>query len=206
MWRLKYSDMPCLLAGIRDDEQPILDELRRYFLWPQVECASTQRELLNALSRSQEQLLVLCERKDSATWVWDIQELKSSDFIYLVDYSQHSHEKLQKAINLGASAYCVVTREARSGHGGLKLSCCFDINGVAVGTMPEPDMQRNLERLSAIQLRILNGIVCGHSNNGIAEETHLSVPMIKKIVSQLLDIFAAENRVQLAIKTLPAMG
>lgn len=202
MWRLKYSDMPCLLAGIRDDEQPILDELRRYFLWPQVECASTQRELLNALSRSQEQLLVLCERKDSATWVWDIQELKSSDFIYLVDYSQHSREKLQKAINLGASAYCVVTREARSGHGGLKLSCCFDINGVAVGTMPEPDMQRNLERLSAIQLRILNGIVCGHSNNGIAEETHL----IKKIVSQLLDIFAAENRVQLAMKTLPAMG
>ena len=159
-------------------------------------------ELLNALSRSQEQLLVLCERKDSATWVWDIQELKSSDFIYLVDYSQHSREKLQKAINLGASAYCVVTREARSGHGGLKLSCCFDINGVAVGTMPEPDMQRNLERLSAIQLRILNGIVCGHSNNGIAEETHL----IKKIVSQLLDIFAAENRVQLAMKTLPAMG
>ncbi|STD62935.1 Uncharacterised protein [Corynebacterium striatum] len=75
MWRLKYSDMPCLLAGIRDDEQPILDELRRYFLWTQVECASTQRELLNALSRSQEQLLVLCERKDSATWVWDIQEL-----------------------------------------------------------------------------------------------------------------------------------
>ncbi|KXU17294.1 hypothetical protein WM41_2012 [Corynebacterium simulans] len=72
--------------------------------------------------------------------------------------------------------------------------------------MPEPDMQRNLERLSAIQLRILNGIVCGHSNYGIAEETHLSVPMIKKIVSQLLDIFAAENRVQLAIKTLPAMG
>lgn len=69
MWRLKYSDMPCLLAGIRDDEQPILDELRRYFLWTQVECASTQRELLNALSRSQEQLLVLCERKDSATWV-----------------------------------------------------------------------------------------------------------------------------------------
>lgn len=206
MWRLKYSDIPCLLAGIRDDEQPILDELRRYFLWPQVECASTQRELLNALSRSQEQLLVLCERKDSATWVWDIQELKSSDFIYLVDYSQHSREKLQKAINLGASAHCVVTREARSGHGGLKLSCCFDINGVAVGTMPEPDMQRNLERLSAIQLRILNGIVCGHSNNGIAEETHLSVPMIKKIVSQLLDIFAAENRVQLAIKTLPAMG
>lgn len=206
MWRLKYSDMPCLLAGIRDDEQPILDELRRYFLWPQVECASTQRELLNALSRSQEQLLVLCERKDSATWVWDIQELKSSDFIYLVDYSQHSREKLQKAINLGASAYRVVTREARSGHGGLKLSCCFDINGVAVGTMPEPDMQRNLERLSAIQLRILNGIVCGHSNNGIAEEIHLSVPMIKKIVSQLLDIFAAENRVQLAIKTLPAMG
>ncbi len=127
MWRLKYSDMPCLLAGIRDNEQPILDELRRYFLWPQVECASTQRELLNALSRSQEQLLVLCERKDSATWVWDIQELKSSDFIYLVDYSQHSREKLQKAINLGASAYCVVTREARSGHGGLNLSCCFDI-------------------------------------------------------------------------------
>ena len=206
MWRLKYSDMPCLLAGIRDDEQPILDELRRYFLWPQVECASTQRELLNVLSRSQEQLLVLCERKDSATWVWDIQELKSSDFIYLVDYSQHSREKLQTAINLGASAYCVVTREARSGHGGLKISCCFEINGVAVGTMPEPDMQRNLERLSAIQLRILNGIVCGHSNNGIAEETHLSVPMIKKIVSQLLDIFAAENRVQLAIKTLPAMG
>ena len=198
--------MPCLLAGIRDDEQPILDELRRYFLWPQVECASTQRELLNALSRSQEQLLVLCERKDSATWVWDIQELKSSDFIYLVDYSQHSREKLQTAINLGASAYCVVTREARSGHGGLKISCCFEINGVAVGTMPEPDMQRNLERLSAIQLRILNGIVCGHSNYGIAEETHLSVPMIKKIVSQLLDIFAAENRVQLAIKTLPAMG
>ncbi|QRP61741.1 response regulator transcription factor [Corynebacterium minutissimum] len=158
------------------------------------------------MSRSQEQLLVLCERKDSATWVWDIQELKSSDFIYLVDYSQHSREKLQKAINLGASAYCVVTREARSGHGGLKLSCCFDINGVVVGTMSEPDMQRNLERLSAIQLRILNGIVCGHSNNGIAEETHLSVPMIKKIVSQLLDIFAAENRVQLAIKTLPAMG
>ena len=206
MWRLKYSDMPCLLAGIRDDEQPILDELRRYFLWPQVECASTQRELLNVLSRSQEQLLVLCERKDSATWVWDIQELKSSDFIYLVDYSQHSREKLQTAINLGASAYCVVTREARSGHGGLKISCCFEINGVAVGTMPEPDMQRNLERLSAIQLRILNGIVCGHSNYGIAEETHLSVPMIKKIVSQLLDIFAAENRVQLAIKTLPAMG
>ncbi|OFQ47695.1 hypothetical protein HMPREF3155_00295 [Corynebacterium sp. HMSC06D04] len=206
MWRLKYSDMPCLLAGIRDDEQSILDELRRYFLWPQVECVSTQRELLNALSGSQEQLLVLCERKDSATWVWDIQELKSSDFIYLVDYSQHSREKLQTAINLGASAYCVVTREARSGHGGLKISCCFEINGVAVGTMPEPDMQRNLERLSAIQLRILNGIVCGHSNYGIAEETHLSVPMIKKIVSQLLDIFAAENRVQLAIKTLPAMG
>lgn len=206
MWRLQYSDMPCLLAGIRDDEQSILDELRRYFLWPQVECVSTQRELLNALSGSQEQLLVLCERKDSATWVWDIQELKSSDFIYLVDYSQHSREKLQTAINLGASAYCVVTREARSGHGGLKISCCFEINGVAVGTMPEPDMQRNLERLSAIQLRILNGIVCGHSNYGIAEETHLSVPMIKKIVSQLLDIFAAENRVQLAIKTLPAMG
>lgn len=206
MWRLKYSDMPCLLAGIRDDEQPILDELRRYFLWTQVECASTQRELLNALSRSQEQLLVLCERKDSATWVWDIQELKSSDFIYLVDYSQHSREKLQKAIILGASAYCVVTREARSGHGGLKISCCFEINGVAVGTMPEPDMQRNLERLSAIQLRVLNGIICGHSNYGIAEETHLSVPMIKKIVSQLLDIFAAENRVQLALKTLPAMG
>lgn len=206
MWRLKYSDMPCLLAGIRDDEQSILDELRRYFLWPQVECVSTQRELLNALSGSQEQLLVLCERKDSATWVWDIQELKSSDFIYLVDYSQHSREKLQTAINLGASAYCVVTREARSGHGGLKISCCFEINGVAVGTMPEPDMQRNLERLSAIQLRVLNGIVCGHSNYGIAEETHLSVPMIKKIVSQLLDIFAAENRVQLAIKTLPAMG
>lgn len=206
MWRLKYSDMPCLLAGIRDDEQSILDELRRYFLWPQVECVSTQRELLNALSGSQEQLLVLCERKDSATWVWDIQELKSSDFIYLVDYSQHSREKLQTAINLGASAYCVVTPESRSGHEGLKLSCCFDINGVAVGTMPEPDMQRNLERLSAIQLRILNGIVCGHSNYGIAEETHLSVPMIKKIVSQLLDIFAAENRVQLAIKTLPAMG
>lgn len=206
MWRVKYSDMPCLLAGIRDDEQSILDELRRYFLWPQVECVSTQRELLNALSGSQEQLLVLCERKDSATWVWDIQELKSSDFIYLVDYSQHSREKLQTAINLGASAYCVVTREARSGHGGLKISCCFEINGVAVGTMPEPDMQRNLERLSAIQLRILNGIVCGHSNYGIAEETHLSVPMIKKIVSQLLDIFAAENRVQLAIKTLPAMG
>ncbi|MCG7247853.1 MULTISPECIES: response regulator transcription factor [Corynebacterium] len=203
---MKYSDMPCLLAGIRDDEQSILDELRRYFLWPQVECVSTQRELLNALSGSQEQLLVLCERKDSATWVWDIQELKSSDFIYLVDYSQHSREKLQTAINLGASAYCVVTREARSGHGGLKISCCFEINGVAVGTMPEPDMQRNLERLSAIQLRILNGIVCGHSNYGIAEETHLSVPMIKKIVSQLLDIFAAENRVQLAIKTLPAMG
>lgn len=206
MWRLQYSDMPCLLAGIRDDEQSILDELRRYFLWPQVECVSTQRELLNALSGSREQLLVLCERKDSATWVWDIQELKSSDFIYLVDYSQHSREKLQTAINLGASAYCVVTREARSGHGGLKISCCFEINGVAVGTMPEPDMQRNLERLSAIQLRILNGIVCGHSNYGIAEETHLSVPMIKKIVSQLLDIFAAENRVQLAIKTLPAMG
>lgn len=206
MWRLKYSDMPCLLAGIRDDEQPIIDELRRYFLWPQVECASTQRELLNALSGSQEQLLVLCERKDSATWVWDIQELKSSDFIYLVDYSQHSREKLQTAINLGASAYCVVTPEARYGIGGLKLSCCFDINGVAVGTMPEPDMQRNLERLSAIQLRILNGIVCGHSNYGIAEQTHLSVPMIKKIVSQLLDIFAVENRVQLAIKTLPAMG
>lgn len=206
MWRVKYSDMPCLLAGIRDDEQSILDELRRYFLWPQVECVSTQRELLNALSGSQEQLLVLCERKDSATWVWDIQELKSSDFIYLVDYSQHSREKLQTAINLGASPYCVVTREARSGHGGLKISCCFEINGVAVGTMPEPDMQRNLERLSAIQLRILNGIVCGHSNYGIAEETHLSVPMIKKIVSQLLDIFAAENRVQLAIKTLPAMG
>ncbi|WP_141748319.1 response regulator transcription factor [Corynebacterium sp. HMSC071F07] len=203
---MKYSDMPCLLAGIRDDEQSILDELRRYFLWPQVECVSTQRELLNALSGSQEQLLVLCERKDSATWVWDIQELKSSDFIYLVDYSRHSREKLQTAINLGASAYCVVTREARSGHGGLKISCCFEINGVAVGTMPEPDMQRNLERLSAIQLRILNGIVCGHSNYGIAEETHLSVPMIKKIVSQLLDIFAAENRVQLAIKTLPAMG
>ncbi|MFS0278569.1 hypothetical protein ACL1BX_09770, partial [Corynebacterium striatum] len=122
------------------------------------------------------------------------------------DYSQHSREKLQKAINLGASAYCVVTREARSGHGGLKISCCFEINGVAVGTMPEPDMQRNLERLSAIQLRVLNGIICGHSNYGIAEETHLSVPMIKKIVSQLLDIFAAENRVQLALKTLPAMG
>ncbi|ART20558.1 hypothetical protein CBE89_02865 [Corynebacterium striatum] len=206
MWRLKYSDRPCLLAGIRGDEQPILDELRRYFLWPQVGCVSTQRELLNALSGSQEQLLVLCERKDSATWVWDIQELKSSDFIYLVDYSQHSREKLQTAINLGASAYCVVTPEARYGHGGLKISCCFEINGVAVGTMPEPDMQRNFERLSAIQLRILNGIVCGHSNYGIAEETHLSVPMIKKIVSQLLDIFAAENRVQLAIKTLPVMG
>ena len=54
---------------------------------------------------------MLCERKDSATWVWDIQELKSSDFIYLVDYSQHSREKLQTAINLGASAYCVVTRK-----------------------------------------------------------------------------------------------
>ncbi|ANE02934.1 response regulator transcription factor [Corynebacterium crudilactis] len=199
--------MPSYKVLLVDDDRFVLDALTIYLKSePDLEVIATAAhgiEALEVLANTHCDVVVSdieMPLMDGRQLLTEVQKLPQPPaFIAMTAFS--TDETLLEMLSNGAAAYIVKSDRAQDIRDIIRVAVS---GGTALSPLAMTRLRSMLpkttqipEQLSPLQQRVMKLVCEGASNREIMKTTNLTMAVVKKTVSQLLDIFKVSSRTQL---------